>query len=44
MYPALAKSHVAQGIGHAAIQQGHKVLYRGADVAREKKGRRPSIP
>ena len=26
--PGTGKSHIAQGIGHAAIQQGHKVLYR----------------
>jgi DNA replication protein DnaC len=28
--PGTGKSHLAQGIGHAAIQQGHKVLYREA--------------
>lgn len=26
--PGTGKSHLAQAIGHAAIQQGHKVLYR----------------
>jgi DNA replication protein DnaC len=29
------KSHLAQAIGHAAIQQGHKVLYREAHVLLE---------
>lgn len=28
--PGTGKSHLAQAIGHAAIQQGHKVLYREA--------------
>ena len=31
----LEKSHLAQGIAHAAIQQGHKVLYREAHVLLE---------
>jgi len=30
--PGTGKSHLAQAIGHAAIQQGHKVLYREAHV------------
>ena len=30
--PGTGKSHLAQSIGHAAIQQGHKVLYREAHV------------
>jgi DNA replication protein DnaC len=33
--PGTGKSHLAQGIGHAAIQQGHKVLYREAHVLLE---------
>ena len=28
--PGTGKSHLAQAIGHAAIQQGHRVLYREA--------------
>jgi DNA replication protein DnaC len=28
--PGSGKSHLAQAIGHAAIQQGHRVLYREA--------------
>jgi len=28
--PGTGKSHLAQAIGHAAIQQGHKVIYREA--------------
>jgi hypothetical protein len=28
----MTQSHLAQAIGHAAIQQGHKVLYREAHV------------
>jgi DNA replication protein DnaC len=30
--PGTGKSHLAQAIGHATIQQGHKVLYREAHV------------
>ena len=30
--PGTGKSHVAQAIGFAAIQQGHRVLYREAHV------------
>jgi DNA replication protein DnaC len=30
--PGTGKSHLAQAIGHAAIQQGHRVLYREAHV------------
>jgi DNA replication protein DnaC len=30
--PGTGKSHIAQAIGHAAIQQGHRVLYREAHV------------
>jgi DNA replication protein DnaC len=33
--PGTGKSHIAQGIGHAAIQQGHKVRYREAHVLLE---------
>ncbi len=33
--PGTGKSHLAQGIGHAAIQQGHKVLYREAHLLLE---------
>jgi DNA replication protein DnaC len=33
--PGTGKSHLAQGIAHAAIQQGHKVLYREAHVLLE---------
>ena len=33
--PGTGKSHVAQAIGHAAIQQGHRVLYREAHVLLE---------
>ncbi len=29
------KSHLAQAIGHAAIQQGHKVIYREAHILLE---------
>jgi len=29
------KSHIAQAIGHAAIQQGHRVTYREAHVLLE---------
>ena len=30
--PGTGKSHLAQAIGRAAIQQGHRVLYREAHV------------
>src|SRR5450631_3149425 len=30
--PGTGKSHLAQAIGHAAIQQGHRVLYRETHV------------
>jgi len=30
--PGTGKSHLAQAIGHAAIRQGHRVLYREAHV------------
>jgi len=30
--PGTGKSHIAQAIGHAAIQQGHRVIYREAHV------------
>jgi DNA replication protein DnaC len=33
--PGTGKSHLAQAIGHAAIQQGYKVLYREAYVLLE---------
>ncbi len=33
--PGTGKSHLAQGIGHAAIHQGHKVAYREAHVLLE---------
>lgn len=33
--PGTGKSHLAQGIGHAAIQQGHTVLYREAHLLLE---------
>jgi DNA replication protein DnaC len=33
--PGTGKSHVAQAVGHAAIQQGHRVLYREAHVLLE---------
>jgi len=33
--PGSGKSHLAQGIGHAAINQGHKVMYREAHVLLE---------
>jgi DNA replication protein DnaC len=33
--PGTGKSHLAQGIGHAVIQQGHKVLYREAHILLE---------
>jgi hypothetical protein len=33
--PGTGKSHLAQAIGRAAIQQGHKVLYREAHVLLE---------
>ena len=33
--PGTGKSHVAQALGHAAIQQGHRVLYREAHVLLE---------
>ncbi len=33
--PGTGKSHLAQALGHAAIQQGHKVLYREAHVLLE---------
>jgi DNA replication protein DnaC len=33
--PRTGKSHLAQALGQAAIQQGHRVLYRGAHVLLE---------
>ena len=33
--PGTGKSHLAQAIGHAAIRQGHRVLYREAHVLLE---------
>jgi len=33
--PGTGKSHIAQAIGHAAIQQGHRVLYREAHMLLE---------
>jgi DNA replication protein DnaC len=33
--PGTGKSHLAQAVGHAAIQQGHRVLYREAHVLLE---------
>ena len=33
--PGTGKSHLAQAIGHAAIKQGHKVMYREAHVLLE---------
>lgn len=33
--PGTGKSHIAQAIGYAAIQQGHRVLYREAHVLLE---------
>jgi DNA replication protein DnaC len=36
--PGTGKSHIAQAIGHAAIQQGHRVIYREAHVLLEELG------
>lgn len=33
--PGTGKSHLAQGIGHAVIQQGYRVLYREAHILLE---------
>jgi DNA replication protein DnaC len=33
--PGTGKSHIAQAIGHAVVQQGHRVLYREAHVLLE---------
>ncbi len=33
--PGTGKSHIAQAIGHAAIQQGHRVIYREAHMLLE---------
>jgi DNA replication protein DnaC len=33
--PGSGKSHIAQAIGHADIQQGYRVLYREAHVLLE---------
>jgi DNA replication protein DnaC len=33
--PGTGKSHIAQALGHAAIQQGHRVLYREAHTLLE---------
>jgi DNA replication protein DnaC len=33
--PGTGKSHIAQAIGHAAIQQGHRVIYREAHLLLE---------
>jgi DNA replication protein DnaC len=33
--PGTGKSHIAQAIGHAAIQQGHRVIYREAHALLE---------
>src|SRR5512139_512958 len=33
--PGTGKSHLAQAIGHAAIQQGHRVIYREAHALLE---------
>jgi DNA replication protein DnaC len=33
--PGTGKSHIAQAIGHAAIEQGHSVIYREAHVLLE---------
>jgi DNA replication protein DnaC len=33
--PGTGKSHIAQAIGHAVIQQGHRVIYREAHVLLE---------
>jgi DNA replication protein DnaC len=33
--PGTGKSHLAQAVGHATIQQGHRVLYREAHVLLE---------
>ena len=33
--PGTGKSHIAQALGHAAIQQGHRVLYREAHALLE---------
>jgi DNA replication protein DnaC len=33
--PGTGKSHLAQAIGHAAIRQGHRVLYREAHILLE---------
>ena len=41
--PGTGKSHLAQAIGRAAIQQGYRVLYREAHIApRGDRRRRPS--
>ena len=38
--PGTGKSHLAQAIGHAAIQQGYRVTYREAHTARgDRRGR-----
>jgi DNA replication protein DnaC len=42
--PGTGKSHLAQAVGFAAIQQGHRVLYREAHVLIEELAPRPSSP
>ncbi len=37
--PGSGKSHIAQAIGHAVIQQGYRVLYREAHLAAGRTGR-----
>ena len=34
-FPGTGKSHLAQALGQAAIQQGHRVLYREAHLLLE---------
>jgi DNA replication protein DnaC len=41
--PGTGKSHMAQAIGHAAIQQGHRVAYREAHVLLEELGEASAI-
>ena len=41
--PGTGKSHLAQAIGRAAIQQGHRVLYREAHILHRRDRRRRRI-
>ena len=40
--PGTGKSHLAQAMGRAAIQQGYRVLYREAHLSSKRSPRRPS--